>query len=231
MADKALADKDHAGAGRWLKTAGDSVDGAAAWTGRSPSGPQAEAWDQMHALQEKIRTSANWSYDEAKRGVGYLAHRSNTLASRCEEFAALSRLREHQCRSTDLIVIDLVFLTHHGEWRMKEPSLFWLMGIAAMLGLFSSCALFRPTSHISVKAVSWKLVKKYAEPEAGLVGHKITIIDPSDGRVVAEKLTDNLGYAIFDVPAGRYTVEGIGSEPQNVDVSPGQTVGFKLIVH
>ena len=67
-----------------------------------------------------------------------------------------------------------------------------------MLQLFSSCALFshKPAGHISVKAVSWKLVKKYAEPEAGLAGHKITIIDPSDGRVVAEKLTDNLGYAI-----------------------------------
>jgi len=37
-----------------------------------------------------------------------------------------------------------------------------------------------------VKAVSWKLVKKYAEPEAGLVGCKITITDRSDGRVVAE---------------------------------------------
>jgi hypothetical protein len=107
------------------------------------------------------------------------------------------------------------------------------MGIAAMFGVFSSCALFRhqPTGHISVKAVSWKLVKKYAEPEAGLVRHKITIVDPSDGRIVAEKLTDDLGYAIFDVPAGSYRVMGIGGEPQNVVVSPGQTVGFKLIVH
>jgi hypothetical protein len=43
IADKALADKDHASAGRWLKAAGDSAGGAAAWTGRSPSGPQAEA--------------------------------------------------------------------------------------------------------------------------------------------------------------------------------------------
>jgi len=116
---------------------------------------------------------------------------------------------------------------------MKGPSFVWLVGIAATLGLFSSCALFshQPTGHISVKAVSWKLVKKYAEPEAGLAGHKITIIDPSDGRVVAEKLTDNLGYAIFDVPAGSYTIMGIGGEPQNVIVSPDQTIGFKLIVH
>jgi hypothetical protein len=116
---------------------------------------------------------------------------------------------------------------------MKGPSLARLMRIAAIFVLFSSCALFRhqPTGHISVKAVSWKLVKKYAEPEAGLAGHKITIIDPADGRVVAEKLTDNLGYAIFDVPAGSYTIKGIGGEPQTVVVSPGQTVGFKLIVH
>jgi hypothetical protein len=107
------------------------------------------------------------------------------------------------------------------------------MGITAILALFSSCAFFshQPTGHISVKAVSWKLVKEYAEPEAGLVGHKVTIIDPLDGRVVGEKLTDSLGYAIFDVPAGSYTIEGIGGEPQNVVVPPGQTVGFKLIVH
>jgi hypothetical protein len=116
---------------------------------------------------------------------------------------------------------------------MKAPWLIWFMGIAAMVGVSSGCALFshHPNGHISVKAVSWPLVKKYAEPEAGLVGHKVTIIDPSDGRIVAEKSTDNLGYAIFDVPAGTYTVRGIGGEPQNVVVSPGQTVGFKLIVH
>ena len=109
----------------------------------------------------------------------------------------------------------------------------WFVRIAAMLGLFSSCALFshQATGHISVKAVSWKLVKQYAEPEAGLAGHRIRIIDPSDRRVVAEKLTDNLGYAMFDVPAGTYTVMGIGGEPQNAVVSPGQTIGFKLIVH
>src|SRR5215471_17203097 len=112
---------------------------------------------------------------------------------------------------------------------MKRLSLAWFMEITAMLGLLSSCTLFghKPAAHISVKAVSWQLVKKYAEPEAGLVGHKITIIDPSDGRIVGEKLTDNLGYAIFDVAAGSYTIIGLGAEPQNVVVSPGQTIGFK----
>jgi hypothetical protein len=118
------------------------------------------------------------------------------------------------------------------ERNMKRPSPVWFMGIILMLEVFGGCALFRrPTGHIQVKAVSWKLVKKYAEPGAGLVGHKITIIDPSNGQVVAEKSTDDLGYAIFDVPAGSYTVRGLGGEPQNVVLSPGQTVGFQLIVH
>src|SRR5690348_14932874 len=101
--------------------------------------------------------------------------------------------------------------------RMKRLSLAWLMEVVLIVGLFSSCALFshKPTAHISVKAVSWQLVKKYAEPGAGLVGHKITIVDPSDGRTVAEKFTNNLGYAIFDVPAGSYTIRGVGAEPQN----------------
>jgi len=114
----------------------------------------------------------------------------------------------------------------------KGPSLMWFMRTIAMFVMFSGCALFhQPTGQIQVKAVSWKLVQKYAQPGAGLVGHKITIVDPSNGHVVAEKLTDDSGYAIFDVPAGSYTVEGLGGEPQNVVVSPGQTVGFQLIVH
>jgi hypothetical protein len=118
---------------------------------------------------------------------------------------------------------------------MKKPnqSLLWFIAIAGILGLFSSCALFshQPDGHISVKAVSWERVKKYAEPEAGLVGHQITVVDPADQGIVGEKLTDNLGYATFDVPAGSYNVLGIGSEPVNVVVQPGQTVGLKLIVH
>jgi hypothetical protein len=107
-----------------------------------------------------------------------------------------------------------------------------LIGIAATLGIFNSCALFarQPTGHISVKAVSWTLVKKYAEPGAGLVGHKISIIQPSDRSIVAEKFTDKDGYAIFDLPAGAYIVLGIGAEPQKVTLQPAQTVNLKLIV-
>lgn len=88
MAAQALTDKDRASAGRWLKAAGNSVDEAAAWTGQSPSGAQAEAWDQMHALQAKIRTSANWSYDEAKKGVGYLGSQIQYLGQQMQNFGA-----------------------------------------------------------------------------------------------------------------------------------------------
>jgi hypothetical protein len=88
MADKALADKDRAGAGRWLKAAGDSVDEAASWTGQSPSGTQAQAWDQMHALEAKIRTSANWSYDEARKGIGYLGTQIQFLGQEMHNFGS-----------------------------------------------------------------------------------------------------------------------------------------------
>ena len=86
MADGALAAKDRGAAARWLKAAGDSVDEAASWTGQSPSGAQAEAWDQMHALQAKIRTSANWSYDEARKGVGYLGSQIQYLGQQMQNF-------------------------------------------------------------------------------------------------------------------------------------------------
>jgi hypothetical protein len=72
LANAALAAKDHAAAGRWLKASSDCLDEAEAWTGQAPSGPQGEAWDQMHALQAKIQTGAAWSEDEAKKGVDYL---------------------------------------------------------------------------------------------------------------------------------------------------------------
>ncbi len=86
MANRALADKDRADAARWLKAAGDCVDEAAAWTGQSPSGAQAQVSDQMHALQAKIRSSANWSYDEAKKGIGYLGTQIQYLGEQMKTF-------------------------------------------------------------------------------------------------------------------------------------------------
>jgi hypothetical protein len=86
LADKAVSDKDRAGAARWLKAAGDSVDDAMAWTGQAPSGAQALASDQMHALEAKIHAGANWSYDEARRGVGYLGTQIQDLGQQMQTF-------------------------------------------------------------------------------------------------------------------------------------------------
>jgi hypothetical protein len=85
-ADKAVADKDRAGAARWLKAAGDCVDDAVGWTGQAPSGAQAQASDQTHALEAKIHTGANWTYDEAKRGVGYLGTQIQDLGQQMQTF-------------------------------------------------------------------------------------------------------------------------------------------------
>jgi hypothetical protein len=42
----------------------------------------------MHAGQAKIRTSTNWSYDEAKRGVGYLGEQIQYLGQQMQNFGA-----------------------------------------------------------------------------------------------------------------------------------------------
>jgi hypothetical protein len=86
LADKALAERNRSDAVRWLKASSDSVDEAAAWTGQAPSSAQAQLSDQMHALQQKIHTSANWSYDEAKKGVGYLGTQIQYLGQQMQKF-------------------------------------------------------------------------------------------------------------------------------------------------
>jgi hypothetical protein len=86
-----------------------------------------------------------------------------------------------------------------------------------------------PNGRISVQAVSWKLVKKLAEPDAGLIGHKITIL--ANRRVIASGTTGNSGLVEFDVPPGTYTLLGAGDEPQDVQVQSGQIVNFQLVVH
>jgi len=84
MADNALANKEHDNAGRWLKAAADSVDDAAGWAGQERPTAQVEARDQVHALEAKIRNGTNWSYDEAKKGVGYLGSQIQYLGAQMQ---------------------------------------------------------------------------------------------------------------------------------------------------
>jgi hypothetical protein len=104
-----------------------------------------------------------------------------------------------------------------------------------MLASASSCASLRhkPTGRISVQVVSWPLVKKLAEPDAPLPGYKVTILKRSDHSLVDQKLTGPYGTAVFDLPAGTYSVLGIGfsNEADNVTVEAGQVVSLKLVVH
>jgi hypothetical protein len=72
MADKALAEKDHA---RWLKGAGDLVDEAAAWTGQSPQVRRPRRGTRCMQVKRRFVLAPIGSYDEAKRGVGYLGER------------------------------------------------------------------------------------------------------------------------------------------------------------
>jgi hypothetical protein len=84
---------------------------------------------------------------------------------------------------------------------------------------------------ILLKAVSWKLVKKLAEPDAGLRGHRVMIINPADESVIASRTTDRAGLVEFELAPGTYTLLGASDEPETVTVRPGQTAKFKLIVH
>ena len=88
-----------------------------------------------------------------------------------------------------------------------------------------------PDGKISLKAVSWKLVKKLAEPDAGLSGHEVTILHPADRRLIASGTTDSSGLIEFELPPGTYTLLGASDEPETVQVQAGQTAKFKLIVH
>jgi hypothetical protein len=88
-----------------------------------------------------------------------------------------------------------------------------------------------PNGKISVQAVSWKLVKKLAEPDAGLSGQKVMVLNPEDRSVVASGVTDSTGRIEFDVPQGNYVLVGASDEPQNVQVRAGQATVFKLVVH
>jgi len=88
-----------------------------------------------------------------------------------------------------------------------------------------------PTGKISVQAVSGDLVKKLAEPDAGLSGHKVMVLSSSDQSVIASGATNGSGLIDLDVAPGTYRLVGASDEPQGVQVRAGQTVNFKLVVH
>jgi len=107
------------------------------------------------------------------------------------------------------------------------------LGAIALVSLVSGCALpsSQPEGQIVVQTISWPLVKKYAEPDAGLPDHKVLVQNATDQSIVAEQTTDASGILAFNVPAGKYLVLGVGDEPEQVAVESGQTVKLKLIVH
>ena len=117
---------------------------------------------------------------------------------------------------------------------MKKNSL--ALRLVCSLGaliILASCASLnhQPNGQISVQVVSWPLVKKLAEPDAGLPGQKLTLLKLADHSVIAEQVTDVYGNALFDVPAGDYVVRGVGMGLANVTVEAGQRVKLKLVVH
>ena len=101
----------------------------------------------------------------------------------------------------------------------------------AALIFLACCALFQPKGAIVVQVVSWPLVKKYAEPDAGLPGQKVTVEKAEDHRQVAEQTTSASGILVFKVPAGSYIVRSIGNEAENVKVESGSSVSLKLVQH
>src|SRR5260221_5188285 len=112
----------------------------------------------------------------------------------------------------------------------KTPYLRSLLCIVGVLISLASCASVKhqPNGQISIQVVSWPLVKKLAEPDAGLPNQKVALIKLADRSVIAEKSTDLYGNVLFEVPAGTDTISGIGMGLENVTVEAGQTVKLKL---
>ena len=118
--------------------------------------------------------------------------------------------------------------------RKQARNCFSLLVTVILLADATGCSYLQrtpPLGKISVQAVSWKLVKKLAEPDAGLSGHNVTILNPADRSVIASGTTDSSGLIEFDVPKGTYILVGASDEPQSAQVQAGQTLKFKLVVH
>jgi hypothetical protein len=130
---------------------------------------------------------------------------------------------------------------HDGQKRVSTTRIkknaryhFFLLVMVILFADVTGCSYLQSApknGKISVQAVSWTLVKKLAEPNAGLSGHKVTILNPVDRSVIASGTTDNSGIIEFEVPQGTYTLLGASDEPQSVQVQAGQTVSLKLVVH
>ena len=107
------------------------------------------------------------------------------------------------------------------------------IGVIALLIGAAGCSTLFPQSkgQIAIHVVSWKLVKTLAEPDAGLAGQNVKLVNPADGSVIAEKVTDASGDAAFDIPAGTYQVVGIGNDSQTVTVESGQVTKLKMVKH
>ncbi len=119
---------------------------------------------------------------------------------------------------------------------INKPARHYFLLLVALIPLADAagCSYLQstpPNGKISVQAISWELVRKLAEPDAGLSGHRVTILNPEDRSVIASGTTDRSGLIGFEVPQGTYTLVGASDEPQGVQVQAGQTVRFKLVVH
>jgi hypothetical protein len=115
-----------------------------------------------------------------------------------------------------------------------NPARYRFLLFVILLTIGAGCSYLQgtpPNGKILVQAVSWKLVKKLAEPDAGLSGHKVTVLNPVNQSAVASGTTDSSGILEFDLPPGTYTLVGASDEPQSVQVQSGQTASFKLVVH
>src|ERR1700741_5465870 len=86
---------------------------------------------------------------------------------------------------------------------MNSPSpqrLISIVGAMTLTSLINGCTLFtpQPKGQIVVQAVFWTLVKKWAEPDAGLPGHKLIVQSVEDHSVIAEKTTDAVCFRYVD---------------------------------
>jgi hypothetical protein len=120
-----------------------------------------------------------------------------------------------------------------GTLENPGPRRLSVVAVVALICLLSGCSLLtpQPQGQIVVQEVSGPLVKKLAEPNAGLPGRKVTVENAEDHSVIAEKTTGASGLLTFDVPAGRYLVVGVSDEPESVTVEAGQATNLRVVQH